>query len=87
MIGFGMLQILLSQIPNFHKLTYLSTAAAIASFGYAFIGSGLSLAVVVSGRIFTNPKTFQHNICTNFCSGLLLPYYEDFISTINRRIL
>ncbi|KAK7410401.1 hypothetical protein VNO78_01157 [Psophocarpus tetragonolobus] len=59
MIGFGILQILLSQIPNFHKLTYLSTVAAITSFGYAFIGSGLSLAVVVSGqgettRIFGN---------------------------------
>ncbi|XP_020212110.1 amino acid permease 8 [Cajanus cajan] len=50
MIGFGILQILLSQIPNFHKLTWLSTIAAITSFGYAFIGSGLSLAVVVSGK-------------------------------------
>ncbi|KAK2392417.1 amino acid permease [Trifolium repens] len=50
MIGFGILQILLSQIPNFHKLTLLSTVAAITSFGYALIGSGLSLAVVVSGK-------------------------------------
>jgi len=54
MIGFGVLQIFLSQIPNFHNLTYISTVAAITSFGYAFIGSGLSLAVVVSGIIFTN---------------------------------
>lgn len=53
MIGFGVLQIFLSQIPNFHKLTYLSTVAAITSFGYALIGSGLSLAVVVSGMNFT----------------------------------
>ncbi|KAH1110450.1 hypothetical protein GLYMA_04G086600v4 [Glycine max] len=50
MIGFGIFQILLSQIPNFHKLTWLSTIAAATSFGYAFIGSGLSLAVVVSGK-------------------------------------
>ncbi|KAH1124877.1 hypothetical protein AAZX31_06G084200 [Glycine max] len=50
MLGFGMLQILLSQIPNFHKLTCLSTVAAITSFCYALIGSGLSLAVVVSGK-------------------------------------
>ncbi|CAK8568900.1 unnamed protein product [Lathyrus sativus] len=49
-IGFGIVQILLSQIPNFHKLTLLSTVAAITSFGYAFIGSGLSLAVVLSGK-------------------------------------
>ncbi|XP_027355726.1 amino acid permease 1-like [Abrus precatorius] len=50
MVGFGIVQILLSQIPNFHKLTWLSTLAAATSFGYAFIGSGLSLAVVVSGK-------------------------------------
>ncbi|KAK7351510.1 hypothetical protein VNO77_11026 [Canavalia gladiata] len=50
MIGFGMLQILLSQIPNFHKLTYLSTIAAATSIGYAIIGSGLSLAVLISGK-------------------------------------
>jgi hypothetical protein len=66
MIGFGILQILLSQIPNFHKLTLLSTVAAITSFGYALIGSGLSLAVVVSGIIFITfifPKDyFQHQL-------------------------
>ncbi|KAK7311753.1 hypothetical protein RJT34_10085 [Clitoria ternatea] len=50
MVGFGMVQILLSQIPNFSKLTYLSTVAAITSFGYALIGSGLSLAILVSGK-------------------------------------
>lgn len=52
MLGFGIFQILLSQIPNFHKLTLISTVAAITSFGYALIGSGLSLAVVVSGITF-----------------------------------
>ncbi|XP_027940895.1 amino acid permease 1-like isoform X2 [Vigna unguiculata] len=50
MIGFGILQIFLSQIPNFHELTWLSTAAAITSFGYVFIGSGLCLSVVLSGK-------------------------------------
>ncbi|KAJ1409805.1 Amino acid transporter, transmembrane domain [Sesbania bispinosa] len=50
MIGFGIVQILLSQIPNFHKLTLISTIAAITSFGYALIGSALSLAVLVSGK-------------------------------------
>jgi len=63
MLGFGMLQILLSQIPNFHKLTCLSTVAAITSFCYALIGSGLSLAVVVSGMSFTYifPKAVHHS--------------------------
>ncbi|MED6181879.1 hypothetical protein PIB30_023402 [Stylosanthes scabra] len=50
MIGFGILQIFLSQIPNFHELTWLSTIAAITSFGYAFIASGLSLSIIVSGK-------------------------------------
>lgn len=49
-IGFGILQIFLSQIPNFHELTWLSTLAAITSFGYVFIGSGLCLAVILSGK-------------------------------------
>ncbi|KAE9609126.1 hypothetical protein Lal_00019987 [Lupinus albus] len=50
MIAFGIVQIFFSLIPNFHKLTWLSTIAAITSFGYAFIGSGLSLAIVVQGK-------------------------------------
>lgn len=50
MIGFGILQLFLSQIPNFHELTWLSTAACITSFGYVFIGSGLCLLVVLSGK-------------------------------------
>ncbi|CAJ1973925.1 unnamed protein product [Sphenostylis stenocarpa] len=50
MIAFGIGQVLLSQIPNFNKLTWLSTLAAATSFGYAFIGSGLSLAVLIQGK-------------------------------------
>ncbi|KAK7260723.1 hypothetical protein RIF29_26999 [Crotalaria pallida] len=50
MIGFGILQLFLSQIPNFHELTWLSTIAAITSFGYALISSGLCLSVIVSGK-------------------------------------
>ncbi|RDY00069.1 Amino acid permease 8, partial [Mucuna pruriens] len=50
MIGFGVVQIFLSQAPNFHKLTWLSTFVVATSFGYAFIESGISLAVVISGK-------------------------------------
>lgn len=50
MIGFGILQIFLSQIPNFHKLTWISTIAAITSFGYVFIAVGLCLTVLISGK-------------------------------------
>ncbi|KAK9274062.1 hypothetical protein L1049_018876 [Liquidambar formosana] len=50
MIGLGILEIFLSQIPNFHKLSWLSILAAVMSFGYASIGTGLAFAVVVSGK-------------------------------------
>ncbi|KAH7518145.1 hypothetical protein FEM48_Zijuj09G0140700 [Ziziphus jujuba var. spinosa] len=44
MIWYGIIQIILSQIPNFHKLSVLSVIAAIMSFTYASIGLGLSIA-------------------------------------------
>ncbi|KAK4388800.1 Amino acid permease 8 [Sesamum angolense] len=50
MIGLGILEIFLSQIPNFHKLSMLSVVAAIMSFAYSSIGVGLALAKVVSGQ-------------------------------------
>lgn len=50
MIGFGTLQIFLSQIPNFHELTWISTVAAITSFGYVFIAIGLCFSVIISGK-------------------------------------
>ncbi|KAK7351512.1 hypothetical protein VNO77_11028 [Canavalia gladiata] len=50
MISLGIVEIIFSQIPNFHKLSMLSIVAAIMSFGYAFIGIGLSLATVIKGN-------------------------------------
>ncbi|WJX16507.1 hypothetical protein P8452_06520 [Trifolium repens] len=50
MIGLGIVEIFLSQIPNFHKLSWLSIVAATTSFGYAFIGIGLSLATIIQGK-------------------------------------
>ncbi|KAG4931047.1 hypothetical protein AAZX31_17G182000 [Glycine max] len=50
MIALGTVQIVLSQIPNFHNLSWLSIIAAIMSFGYALIGAGLSLATVIQGK-------------------------------------
>ncbi|XP_042485206.1 amino acid permease 6-like [Macadamia integrifolia] len=48
---FGMSQIILSQIPNFHKLSMLSFIAALMSFIYALIGVMLSFAKVISGDV------------------------------------
>ncbi|KAK7387206.1 hypothetical protein VNO78_27796 [Psophocarpus tetragonolobus] len=46
MLIFGAMQVLLSQIPNFHDIEWLSILAAITSFAYAFIGMGLSAGQV-----------------------------------------
>ncbi|KAL8128978.1 hypothetical protein V2J09_018133 [Rumex salicifolius] len=48
MTAFGIIQIVLSQIPNFHKLSWLSLVAAVMSFSYSSIGFGLSVAKVIS---------------------------------------
>ncbi|MED6207662.1 Amino acid permease 6 [Stylosanthes scabra] len=49
MIAFACIQIVLSQIPNFHKLSFLSIVAAVMSFAYSSIGLALSIAKV-AGR-------------------------------------
>ncbi|KAL6560748.1 Amino acid permease 6 [Orobanche gracilis] len=43
---FGVIQLVLSQIPNFHKLSLLSLAAAVMSFAYSTIGLALSIAKI-----------------------------------------
>ncbi|XP_077221900.1 putative amino acid permease 7 [Tasmannia lanceolata] len=52
MLLFGGIQIVCSQIPNFHDMEWLSIVAAIMSFSYSSIGLSLGLAKVIgSGRI------------------------------------
>lgn len=55
MLLFGLTQILVSQIPDFHNMTCLSVVAAIMSFTYAFIGLGLGFATLL--RIYINPSS------------------------------
>lgn len=47
MLLFGLIQIFMSQIPNFHNMLWLSLVAAIMSFAYSFIGIGLSLGKII----------------------------------------
>ncbi|KAL6504286.1 Amino acid permease 6 [Orobanche gracilis] len=49
MATFAAIQIILSQIPNFHELSWLSIVAAVMSFAYSSIGLGLSIAKVAGG--------------------------------------
>ncbi|XP_038685326.1 probable amino acid permease 7 [Tripterygium wilfordii] len=55
MILFGVFQILLSQIPDFHNIQWLSIVAAIMSFAYSLIGFALGFAAVTeNGHIKGN---------------------------------
>ncbi|KAI5355235.1 PREDICTED: amino acid [Prunus dulcis] len=55
MIAFGISEILLSQIPNFDKLSWLSIVAAVMSFTYSGIGLALGIAKVAeNGKIKGN---------------------------------
>ncbi|XP_052207861.1 probable amino acid permease 7 isoform X2 [Diospyros lotus] len=47
MLLFGAVQIILSQIPDFHNMAWLSILAAIMSFSYSFIGMGLGFAKIL----------------------------------------
>ncbi|XVE80631.1 hypothetical protein DITRI_Ditri14bG0154800 [Diplodiscus trichospermus] len=47
MVAFGVVQLVVSQIPDFHDIQWLSIVAAIMSFGYAFIGFALGVAKVI----------------------------------------
>ncbi|KAK4340142.1 hypothetical protein RND71_041604 [Anisodus tanguticus] len=53
-IMFGIMQIILCQIPNFHKLSFLSVIAAVMSFAYSFIGLGLSIAKIAKDGAHPN---------------------------------
>ncbi|KAL6899440.1 hypothetical protein ACP4OV_006098 [Aristida adscensionis] len=50
MLLFGAAQLVLSFIPNFHSMAWLSVVAAIMSFFYSAIGIGLGIAQVVENR-------------------------------------
>ncbi|KAG0467839.1 hypothetical protein HPP92_017167 [Vanilla planifolia] len=49
MIVYACIQIALSQIPNFHKLSWLSLVAAVMSVVYSTIGLGLAIVKIAGG--------------------------------------
>lgn len=46
---FGVVQLLLSQVPDFHSLWWVSLVGGIMSIGYCAIAAGASIAAVVNG--------------------------------------
>ncbi|GFQ02549.1 probable amino acid permease 7 [Phtheirospermum japonicum] len=51
MLLFGVVQVLMSQIPDFHSMEWLSIVAAIMSFTYSSIGLGLGVAKVIGNKV------------------------------------
>lgn len=54
MLLFGAAQLVLSFIPNFHNMAWLSVVAAIMSFTYSSIGLGPGLAKTI-GNVVIDP--------------------------------
>ncbi|KAJ4965498.1 hypothetical protein NE237_017347 [Protea cynaroides] len=50
-IGFGIMEVILSQIPDFDQLWWLSIVAAVMSFSYSAIGLGLGITKTAENRI------------------------------------
>ncbi|KAI3753003.1 hypothetical protein L2E82_25046 [Cichorium intybus] len=73
---FAVIEIILSQIPNFHKLSIISILATIMSFTYASIGIGLSIARIADGG---HPRTSV----TGIPVGKDMPSVEKMWSTFS----
>lgn len=58
MIAFGILEILLSQIPDFDQLWWLSAVAAFMSFTYSVIGLALGI-IKVAGMYYLTKSCCQ----------------------------
>eukprot|EP00253_Pinus_taeda_P020858 PITA_20858 len=57
LIAFGVVEVLLSQIPDFHQIWWLSVVAAVMSFTYSTIGLGLGIAKVAEAGHFRGSLT------------------------------
>lgn len=65
MLLFGVLQIFMSQIPNFHDMLWLSVVAAVMSFAYSSIGLGLAFGQIIGKDI--SSIVFRLTLLCCFC--------------------
>jgi hypothetical protein len=56
MVFFGIVQVILSQIPDFDRIWWLSIVAAIMSFSYSTIGLGLGLGKASGMETHPSPQ-------------------------------
>lgn len=66
MVIFACIQIVLSQIPNFHKLWWLSIVAAVMSFAYSSIGLALSIARIAGSNLVKKYHIFLCMLIADF---------------------
>lgn len=88
MILFGAVQIILSQIPNFNNLWWLSIVAAVMSFSYSLIGLGLGVGKVIGKADFlflgfTGVHFFLISLLVIIACGFENVHIQNF----NRRML
>jgi len=58
MMLFGLVQIIMSFIPDLHNMAWVSIVAAIMSFTYSSIGLGLGITTVIGNFQFHNWDLF-----------------------------
>lgn len=75
MLLFGAVQIVLSQIPNFHNIEWLSVLAATMSFTYSFIGMGLSIMQTIGMHQHLLLESFIRLSMTGLCVETYLKIY------------
>jgi len=79
---FGAVQIVASQIPDFHSIKWLSVIAAIMSFAYSFTGFGLGFAKVIGRCLFL---LYQSEDADYAVSDKILSYSPVFLQRICSR--
>ncbi|KAI5408887.1 hypothetical protein KIW84_054644 [Lathyrus oleraceus] len=80
MMLFGLVQIVMSFIPDLHNMTWVSVVAAIMSFSYSIIGLGLGIATVISkARLHSVSANLRLCFFVNFKQYYALLYSSYFI--------
>ncbi|CAO2815597.1 unnamed protein product [Amaranthus hypochondriacus] len=80
MITFGIIEVIVSQLPDFNQVWWLSVVAALMSFTYSTIGLGLGIAQVAESRNFKGTMT-GISIGTLTNAGIVTPTQKVWRST------
>ena len=67
MIMFGVAEIVLSQIPDFDQISWLSILAAIMSFTYSSIGLVLGIVQVIRKPVYLSAVLFDSSLGLSPC--------------------